>query len=65
MHYGVEMFIRRQPHVIQLVDGMSRMISTDNSLFSLQLTCYYISSDYRSIHKPASTDYLKDIFDDE
>jgi len=50
------------------MERMSRLIQTENSIFSLHMKCYYISSDYREggdLLKggPAGQGYLKDIFD--
>ncbi|MFW3146548.1 MAG: hypothetical protein ACMUIE_07030 [Thermoplasmatota archaeon] len=44
--------------------GMTRMIRTDNSLYSLQMRCFYISSDYKPLQSSLGKEYLKDIFED-
>jgi hypothetical protein len=61
---GHKNYIRTESHVIFSVDGMSRMIRSDNSLFSLQMRCFYISNEYKGFQKAPGTEYIKDIFDD-
>jgi hypothetical protein len=43
---------------------VSRMIRTDNSLYSLQMKCFYISSEYEVPKGFSGHSYIKDIFDD-
>lgn len=43
---------------------MSRMIMSENSLYSLQMKCFYISSEYRKPDSLTGTNYLKDIFEE-
>ncbi|GEM_PF-3284578 len=43
---------------------MSRLIMSDSSLYSLQMKCFYISSEYRNSDGFPGTSYIKDIFDD-
>lgn len=40
------------------------MIRSDSSIFSLQMRCYYISSDYKPTGRSVGTEYIKDIFDE-
>jgi hypothetical protein len=43
---------------------MNRMIRSDSSIYSLQMRCFYISSDYEPLEKIKGREYIKDIFDD-
>jgi hypothetical protein len=43
---------------------MSRMIRSDNSLYSLQMKCFYISTEYKKPEGLSNTNYLKDIFEE-
>jgi hypothetical protein len=43
---------------------MSRMIMSENSLYSLQMKCFYISSEYKRPNGPPGTNYIKDIFEE-
>ena len=43
---------------------MNRMIKSDSSIFSLQMKCYYISTDYKPLIDNKGKDYIKDIFDE-
>ena len=44
---------------------MSRLIRSDSSLYSLQMKCFYISSDYRETRERVGNSYLLDIFDND
>ncbi len=43
---------------------MSRLISGDNSLYSLQMKCFYISTEYETPKGLSGPNYLKDIFEE-
>lgn len=62
--YERKNYLKAQAYLFISVVGMSRMIRTDNSLFSLQMRCYYISNDYKGFQKAPGTEYLMDIFDE-
>lgn len=44
---------------------MSRLIMTDSTLHSLQMRCFYISSDYKETKDRIGNTYLQDIFEIE
>lgn len=62
--YEHKNYLKAESHLFISVVGMSRMIRTENSLFSLQMRCYYISNDYKGFQKAPGTEYLMDIFDE-
>ena len=43
---------------------MSRMIRSNNSITSLQMKCFFISSEYITPENIHTTNYIKDIFED-
>ncbi len=43
---------------------MSRMIKTDNSLYSLHMKCFHISNEYKLPDRLNGTKYVKDIFEE-
>ena len=60
-----EKYISVENHPIIWWMEMSRLIRSDSSLYSLQMKCFYISSDYRETRDKVGNSYLRDIFETE
>lgn len=43
---------------------MSRMIKTENSLYSLHMKCFFISNEYKVPDNLIGNKYVKDIFEE-
>ena len=61
----LEKFITGENHLFIWWMEMSRLIRSDSSLYSLQMKCFYISSDYRETRERVGNSYLLDIFDND